>query len=87
MAHAEKLTKKVLKTVAVDVETVELTLTKDEAETLGIITKFICGCPVGSRRAHTGAIGAALADAGIDCWKFRDDLTGSLEFRDTEMPE
>lgn len=46
-------------------ESVELTLTPQEAETLVFLFRYVGGCPQESRRRYVAEVGAALEAAGV----------------------
>lgn len=66
------------------VETFVLTLTREEAETLRIVTTVVGGLAKG-RRGHMDAIGQALAAAGQDypALPHSDLDAGAIQFKDT----
>ena len=68
MATAKKDQIQKTKTIVETEDVVVLTLTKEEAKTLGTLTHFIGGCPRRSRRKHMDSINNALVSAGVDTW-------------------
>lgn len=83
-------------TVVVVPETVTLTLTMNEAQTIADIFAKVGGSPDGSRRGYVEAVSDALLDAGVrwgedDGYGFGtrvlpNDISGNINFRHEAMP-